>query len=104
MRRGQLNDGTTFLGIKVEHFVSKEVFANALADNCWTYNQEFNSHLSKTEAMKILKRQLFHKGLEGIEKHSWEGASEEFAQPHVDAYEKSCEWIDKNYPYLNQSF
>ncbi len=104
MRKSLLKDGTAFIGIRIAHFVTKKIFANALADDCWTYHKEFDPRISKTDAMKILKSALHNKGNEGIEKHSWEGATEEFAQPHTDAYEKACEWIDKNYPYLNQPF
>lgn len=104
MRIAQLKDGNKFLGIRVEHYVTKTVFANALADHCWTYNEEFNTRISKAAAMNILKSALRNKGDEGIEKHAWEGASQEFVQPHTDAYEAACEWIDKNYPYLNPPF
>lgn len=104
MRKGQLKNGMAFLGIVIEHYVTKSVFAGILADHCWTNNIEFDARMCKTAAKNILKKGLRYKGDEGIEKHTWEGAGEEFVQPFNDAYEAACEWIDKNYPYLNQPF
>lgn len=100
MRRSTLNDGTPFLGIKIEHFVTKTVFAKAIASHCWTYGEDFDPKTSKTDAMNILKKNLFHQGIEGLNIDNWDGASIEFQQPFKDAYESAIEWIEKNYPYL----
>lgn len=104
MRKGQLKDGTAFLGIKIEHFVTRSTFAHAIASHYWTRNEDFNSRSSKRDVMKILETQLFHQGNEGLQRDHWDGASEEFVKPYQNTYEAACEWIDKNYPYLNQPF
>lgn len=91
---------TPFIGIKIEHFVTRSVFAKALADHHWRKSEDFPSSMTKKEAMRILKSQLFHLGGEGEYQGHWDGASEEFVRPFTEAYDAALEWINKNYPYL----
>lgn len=100
MKKSKLVDGTPFYGIRVEHFVTKHVFARAMASYCWTYNKEFDINISKRQAMKLLKKQLFQQGIQGLYTDNWDGASEEYVSPFNDAYDKATAWVDNNYPYL----
>lgn len=99
----KLTNGTPFFGIKIEHFVTKTVFAKAIASYCWLYKKEFDPNTKKRRAIEILKEQLFHQGQEGINTDHWDGASEDFIRPFNDAYENAIAWINKNYPYLNNN-
>ncbi len=100
MRKGKFIDDTPFLGIKVEHFVTKLIFARALASHCWYGNLEFNPEWSKPEVLEILKKQLHYDGNGGIDTTHWDGATEEFVYYYSKGYDRACEWIDKNYSYL----
>lgn len=102
MRKSKLKDGIPFFGITVEHFVTKRVFANAIASYHWTYDKEFDPKMLKKQAMAILKKNLFLQGAEGLNTDHWDVASEDFLAPFQNAYEAAAKWIDKNYPYLNQ--
>lgn len=100
MIKSKLKDGTPFFGIKIELFVTKTVFANAIASYCWANREDFDTEMTKTTAMKILKDNLFQQGVGGLNRDQWDGASQEFVAPFEDNYKAAIEWIDKNYPYL----
>lgn len=90
--------GYPWFTVTLISIVDRTIFANALADHHWTYSLQFNPEMSRKEAILILETQLRLKGTEGIEKHAWEGASVEFAQPYEDAYDAAIKWITKKYP------
>ena len=100
MRKLKLKSGETAFGIKIEHFVTRSVFAKAIASYYWPSKQIFDPSLSKKEVIKILEHQLFFQGIEGLYTGHWDAASEEFQEPFIKAYDAALEWIDKNYPYL----
>lgn len=100
MRKSKLTDGTPFLGINVEHFVTKLVFVRALADDYWERSEEFDLKMKKTTGYEILKRRLFFKGNKGVETSGWDGAAEEFMKPYREAFEASTKRVEKNYSYL----
>lgn len=102
MRKSKFTDGTPFFKIKVESFVTRGLFAKILADHYWTISEEFDPKIRRTAVMEILLTSLRLTGIQGIDITAWEGSSEEFVQPHNNAYEAALAWIDKNYPYLNQ--
>lgn len=102
MKKGHLINGKPFLEIKIEHFVTKMVFAKAIAGYHHHNHSPFNDKMTKTQAIKILKKGLYHEGNDGIYTDHWDGASEEFLFYFNTAYDKAKKWIDKNYPYLNQ--
>lgn len=102
MRKAKLKNGIPFFGIKIEHFVTKSAFATAIASHCWCTGEEFDPKSSKKKVFEILKKNLFHQGLEGVCRDHWDGASEEFSKPFDMAYSLAIEWIEKNYPYLNK--
>lgn len=101
MRKSRLSNGIPFYGIKIEHFVSKDVFARAIGGHCYEENTSFDPNTPKKEAIRILKVQLFRHGIEGLYTEHWDGASEEFWAPFNNGYQVALVWIDKNFPYLS---
>jgi len=102
MTKGKLVDGDPFYIINISQYVTKAVFASALADYCWEGSEIFDPKMTRREGMRILKHRLEWAGRQGIDTTLWEGASEDFVQPHNDAYEAAIAWIETNYPYLNK--
>lgn len=95
-----LENGTHSWGLNVEHLVTKGTFAKALADHHWEERSEFDPNMTKAAGMRLLRHRLEWAGRQGIDTTLWEGASQDFGQPHNDAYAAALEWIEKNYPYL----
>lgn len=101
MRKSKLKNGTPFMVVKVEHFVTAARFATALADHCWTKSKDFNPGMKRLEAMEILKLGLVNDGKNGVLKDGqFEGASEEAAEAWEKPYREAQKWVLKNYPYL----
>lgn len=104
MIKSELTDGQCMYVVKVEHFVTLPVFAKALSSHFYSHSNDFPEHLSKTEAIRILKTELRYGGdqsaydIEGV----FQDATD-FHKIYQPIFKKSLEWIKTNYPYLKES-
>lgn len=100
MRKSKLSNGTPFIGIKVEHYVTINDFTKHLAEHFHRKRAEFNIKLGKRQAMKILKRGLFFNGLEGEIDTTLYESSPHGLDHYEAAYVLARKWVEINYPYL----
>lgn len=100
MRKGILTNGKRFYGIKIEHFVTKTAFSTALANYFFRHRLPFNESLTKIEAKKLLRTELFHYGIRGENETTMFESAIDIMDELNDLLTKADKWIDNNYPYL----
>lgn len=100
MRKSFLESGVPIFVVKIESYVSASVFITSLTDYYYVNQLEFDTRLSKREAVKILKRQLFTYGVQGEHMDGFFEAAND-VWPLYEAIQKQArDWVQKNYPYL----
>lgn len=88
---------------KVDHFVKLSDFSRALTDYYYSKSSDFDQALTRRQAVRILKEQLFFHGLNGEYGDGFFEASFEAGNEYNAIYEKCFEWVKKNYPHLIRS-
>lgn len=101
MVKGQLKSGDKMFVVRVEHFVTKTVFATALTDNYYSKGEDFETGLTKKKAEEILRRALFFNGIYGQYEAGYFEATDEEGERYNEIYEAANEWVIDNHPYLN---
>ena len=101
MKEGHLKNNTPMFIVRIEHFVKLNDFAIALTDYFYQEGEPFNEKLTKKEAEKILKRQLFFHGLRGEYPDGFFDSSYEEGCVRNKVFDDAIDWLCKKYEFLN---
>ncbi|GEM_PF-1171672 len=104
MNKGYLNNDekTPILWFRMEIRIKLSVFAKAITDYFYNYGGFFPDKLTKKEAERILKRQVYNYGTSGETPDRQFEASFEEGERYNSIYDSAIKWVNTNHPHLNK--
>jgi hypothetical protein len=103
MIKGRLKRGNAMFVVRIEHYITLETFATALAENFYGKNESFPKKLTKKEAEAILKYRLFFEGNNGELEDGYFEASYEEGEIFNAIYSDCLTFVKSKYPWLSEN-